>query len=125
MVSLTDSAAVKLKDIMEEKELEGYALRVFVQGGGCGGMQYGMTFDNQIRDDDQVFEATHGMKVYVDPNSLHYMDGSTVDYLDNLMGGGFHIENPQAVSCSGCGQSSCSAESEAEAESCGTACGHH
>lgn len=124
MVSLTETAAEKLKGIMDEKQLEDYALRVFVQGGGCGGMQYGMTFDNQVRDGDQVFEAPHGMKVCVDPNSLNYMDGATVDYLDDLMGGGFHIENPKAVSSCGCGHSFRTADSEAEAEAAGTACHH-
>ena len=124
MVSVTDSAAVKLKGIMGEKELEGYALRVFVQGGGCGGMQYGMTFDNQPREGDQVFEASHGMKVYVDPNSMDHMDGSKIDYLDDLVGGGFHIENPKAVSSCGCGSSFRTDESEAEAETAGTACHH-
>lgn len=124
MINLTESAASKLQGIMDEKKLEGYALRVFVQGGGCGGMQYGMTFDNQAREGDQVYEAPLGMKVYVDPTSLMYIAGAKIDYVDSLMGGGFHIENPKAVSTCGCGHSFKTEESQAEAEAAGTACNH-
>lgn len=124
MVHLTEAAANKLQSIMNEKGLVDYALRVFVQGGGCGGMQYGMTFDNRLRDGDQVFSAPNGLRVYVDPISLTYISGSQIDYLDSLMGGGFHIENPQAVSTCGCGHSFRTAKSEADAEVAGTACHH-
>ncbi|GIV79424.1 iron-sulfur cluster insertion protein ErpA [Litorilinea aerophila] len=105
MITLTPAAAEKLASIMEQKGLrETHALRVFVKGGGCGGMQYGMTFDDNIREGDEVYEQ-HGLRVLVDPTSLFYIDGSNIDYVDNLMGGGFHIENPQAVSACGCGSS--------------------
>jgi iron-sulfur cluster assembly protein len=124
MVYLTEAAAEKLKRIMEEKGLADYALRVFVQGGGCGGMQYGMIFDNRLREGDEVYEAPYGVKVYVDPTSLFYIDGSKIDYLDSLMGGGFHIENPRAVATCGCGHSFRTAESQAQAEATGTACRH-
>jgi iron-sulfur cluster assembly accessory protein len=124
MVHLTDAAASKLQGIMTEKGLVDYALRVFVQGGGCGGMQYGMTFDNRQRDGDQVFGAPNGLKVYVDPTSLTYISGAQIDYLDSLMGGGFHIENPQAVSTCGCGSSFRTEKSETDAETAGTACHH-
>ncbi len=103
-VYLTEAAATKLRRILEEKGKEDYGLRVFVTGGGCGGMQYGMTFDNTMREGDWVDEQ-HGLTVYIDPTSLFYMQGSTIDYVDSLMGGGFHIENPQAVSTCGCGSS--------------------
>lgn len=121
-VFLTESAASKLASIMAEKGMAGtHGLRVFVQGGGCGGMQYGMTFENSARPGDQV-TTQHGMTVYVDPTSLFYISGAHIDYVDSLMGGGFHIENPQAVSSCGCGSSFRTAKShtgEEQAESCG------
>ena len=107
MITLTATAADKLGGIMEQKGMKDtHALRVFVKGGGCGGMQYGMTFDPSPRDVDTVM-TQHGMRVVIDPQSLQYMDGSTIDYVDSPMGGGFHIENPNAVSNCGGGCSSC------------------
>ena len=121
-VILTESAASKLSGIMMEKGMAGtHGLRVFVQGGGCGGMQYGMTFENAARPGDQVY-SQHGMTLYVDPTSLFYISGARIDYIDSLMGGGFHIENPQAVSSCGCGSSFRTAQShtgEEQAEGCG------
>ena len=105
MISLTPTAAEKLSTILNEKGLgETHGLRVFVKGGGCGGMQYGMTFDDQAREGDEVYEH-HGLRVLVDATSLFYIEGAKIDYVDNLMGGGFHIDNPQAVSSCGCGSS--------------------
>lgn len=121
-VTVTEAAAGKLRGIMQEKGMtEEYGLRVFVQGGGCGGMQYGMAFENTQRPGDEVY-TQQGMKVFVDPTSLFYINGARIDYLDSLMGGGFHIENPQAVSSCGCGSSfrtSHSHTGEEQAESCG------
>lgn len=120
-VNLTASAAAKLQEVLEQKGIaETHALRVFVQGGGCGGMQYGMTFDNNPREDDEVYQQ-HGMKVIVDPVSLFYINGARIDYVDSLMGGGFSIENPNATSSCGCGSSFRTAQShtgEAMPESC-------
>ncbi len=105
VITLTEAAAEKLNGIMKEKGVrETHALRVFVSGGGCSGLQYGMTFDPNPRAIDTVV-MQHGMRVVIDPQSLQYMGGSTIDYVDSLMGGGFHIENPNAVSACGCGQS--------------------
>ncbi len=104
VVTLTETAAEKLRSIMAEKNLAEYGLRVFVAGGGCGGLQYGMTFDNSPRDVDLVFEQ-YGLRVIVDPRSVEYITGANIDYVDSLMGGGFQIENPNAVSTCGCGQS--------------------
>jgi iron-sulfur cluster assembly protein len=122
MISLTPTAAEKLGGIMDQKGMkESHALRVFVKGGGCGGMQYGMTFDDNTRDDDQVWEQ-HGLRVVVDATSLYYVDGANIDYVDNLMGGGFHIDNPQATSSCGCGSSFRTAKShtgEEMPENCG------
>ena len=104
-ITLTTMAVEKLGGILDQKGLrESHALRVFVKGGGCGGMQYGMTFDDDIQAADQVFEQ-HGLRVVVDPTSYFYVGGASIDYIDNLMGGGFHIENPNATSTCGCGSS--------------------
>lgn len=123
MVSLTPAAAEKLSGIMSQKGLaETHALRVFVKGGGCGGMQYGMTFD-EAREGDEVYEQ-HGLRVVVDATSLFYIDGSNIDYVDNLMGGGFHIDNPQAVSACGCGSSFRTAKTHDGQEVGEKTCGH-
>lgn len=119
-ITLTEVAAGKLGGILEQKGLrETHALRVFVKGGGCGGMQYGMTFDDDIQEADQVFEQ-YGLRVIVDPTSFVYVGGASIDYIDNLMGGGFHIENPNAVSSCGCGSSFRTNGAAAEA---GAGCG--
>ena len=104
MITVTSTAADKLEKIMTEKELVDHALRVFVSGGGCSGLSYGMTFAEAPEADDQVFEA-NGLKVVVDPGSLNYLNGAEIDYIDSLMGGGFRIENPNAVQSCGCGSS--------------------
>ncbi len=122
-VTITPSAAVKLQEVLEQKGVvETHGLRVFVQGGGCGGMQYGMTFDDNPREDDEVYEQ-HGLKVYVDPISLFYINGASVDYVDSLMGGGFNIENPNAVSSCGCGSSFRTSEDHS-GEEVPQSCGH-
>ena len=121
-ITLTEVAASKLGGILEQKGLrETHALRVFVKGGGCGGMQYGMTFDDDIQEADQVFEQ-YGLRVIVDPTSFVYVGGASIDYIDNLMGGGFHIENPNAVSSCGCG-SSFRTNGAAAAAGTGAGCG--
>jgi iron-sulfur cluster assembly accessory protein len=104
MITLTEMAADKLGKIMTEKGLADHALRVFVSGGGCSGLSYGMTFAPAPEEDDQVFEAG-GVKVVVDPGSIFYLEGAEIDYIDNLMGGGFRIENPNAVQTCSCGSS--------------------
>jgi iron-sulfur cluster assembly accessory protein len=124
MITLTSSAAEKLGGIMEQKGVkESHALRVFVKGGGCGGMQYGMTFDDNVREDDNVWEQ-HGLRVVVDGTSMFYIDGANIDYIDNLMGGGFHIDNPQATSSCGCGSSFRTAKAHT-GEAMPESCGHH
>ena len=120
-VILTEPAAIKLQEVLQQKGVaDTHALRVFVQGGGCGGMQYGMTFDDSPREDDEMSEQ-FGVKILVDPISLFYVNGARIDYVDSLMGGGFAIENPNATSSCGCGNSFRTAEShtgEAMPESC-------
>lgn len=104
MVELTTAAASKLQTILTEKGLSGYGLRVFVSGGGCGGMQYGMGFDNKTHSGDTQ-ESIEGIEIYIDPISAQYLEGARIDYIDELMGGGFKIENPNAVATCSCGQS--------------------
>ena len=104
MIVLTDTASHKLQGIMAEKGIEEYALRVFVSGGGCSGLSYGMTFAEGPELGDQTFEVG-GVKVVVDPGSYPYLDGAEIDYIDSLMGGGFRIENPNAVRTCACGSS--------------------
>lgn len=104
MITLTELAADKLQNIMAEKGLEDYALRVFVAGGGCSGLSYGMTFVEGAEIGDQVYESD-GVTVVIDSSSVQYLDGAQIDYLDGLMGGGFRIENPNAVQTCACGSS--------------------
>ena len=103
-VTLTPTAADKLQKILIEKNIPDHGLRVFVAGGGCSGLQYGMAFEGEPRDMDTIVNA-HGLKVYVDPVSLEYLSGASIDYVDGLMGAGFRIENPNAVAACGCGSS--------------------
>lgn len=104
-ITITSSAANAVKDLLEQRSLEGYALRVFISGGGCSGFQYGMALEENIRDTDHVFEQQE-IKVVVDEMSIEYLNGSTVDYVDEVMGSGFKIENPNAVAGCGCGDPS-------------------
>ena len=104
MITLTSMASDKLQGIMTEKGIESYALRVFVSGGGCSGLSYGMTFAEGPDIGDQVFEAGQ-VQVVVDAGSIQYLDGAEIDYIDSLMGGGFRIENPNAVRSCACGSS--------------------
>ena len=103
-ITLTPAAASAVNELMAKRELEGYSLRVYVGGGGCSGFQYGMALDNNILETDLVFHQGD-VSVIVDPNSFQYLKGATVDYVDELMGSGFQIENPNAVASCGCGSS--------------------
>ncbi len=106
MINVTDAAASKISELLiEENKLEA-GLRVFVQGGGCSGFQYGLMIDEGEGDAaaDKVFEV-QGVKLLVDPISLRYLQGAEVDFVDNIAGGGFTIKNPNAKSTCGCGSS--------------------
>ena len=104
VISLTEAAAAKVKQLTERDGREGYSLRLKVVGGGCSGLQYQLMFDNKVGDWDQTAEA-FGVKVVVDSKSAVYLLGTKVDYVDDLNGAGFKIENPNATSTCGCGQS--------------------
>ncbi|MCC6802369.1 MAG: iron-sulfur cluster insertion protein ErpA [Anaerolineae bacterium] len=105
VLTVTPAAVNIIHSLLEQRNIPGYALRVFVSGGGCSGLQYGMAFEETPRDFDAVVEPGGGVRLIVDPTSLMYLEGATIDYVDSLMGGGFRIENPNAVSTCGCGHS--------------------
>lgn len=117
VLTVTPSAVGVIKRLLEERSIPDYALRVFVTGGGCSGMQYGMSFEEEAGNYDAVVE-TDGVRLFVDPTSLVYLKGATIDFVDSLIGGGFRIDNPNAVSSCGCGHSF-KAEDGESAESAG------
>ena len=106
LITVTETAASKIAALMEEETKPSAGLRVFVQGGGCSGFQYGLMIEEGSGDPsaDRVF-ASNGINLYVDPISIRYLSGAQVDFVDNLTGGGFTIKNPNAKSTCGCGSS--------------------
>lgn len=104
MLQLTDVAATKVAEFLEKHERPDALLRVRVVGGGCSGFQYQLALDDESRDGDQVIEQ-NGVKMLVDERSLPYLNGTEIDYVEDLMGAGFRFNNPQAVSSCGCGES--------------------
>lgn len=108
-LGLTTAAAEAVKELLEKRNLEGYGLRVYIQGGGCSGFQYGMALDNNIREQDIVVEE-HGVQVIVDEVSIGYMQGASIDYVENSMGSGFKIDNPNSLGSCGCGSSTDNAQ---------------
>jgi iron-sulfur cluster insertion protein len=104
MITITDSATVKLKDILAEENNPDLKLRIFVQGGGCSGMSYGFTLDEVANEDDFTL-AESGVQVLVDSMSMQYLTGASIDYKEDLMGATFSISNPNAQTTCGCGSS--------------------
>jgi iron-sulfur cluster assembly protein len=105
MITITERAALEVKRILEEQKLpDGTALRVGVKGGGCSGFSYTLGFDDQIGEVDQVAEIG-GVRVVCDPKSFLYLNGTQIDFEDNLMGRGFKFGNPNASKSCGCGES--------------------
>ncbi|MBI2222783.1 MAG: iron-sulfur cluster insertion protein ErpA [Acidobacteria bacterium] len=106
MITVTTTAASKINELLTEENKNAAALRVFVQGGGCSGFQYGLMIDEGEGEatTDTVVES-NGVKLVVDPISARYLRGAEVDFVDNLTGGGFTIKNPNAKSTCGCGSS--------------------
>lgn len=104
MITISESAVVKLKDILAEENNPALKLRVFVQGGGCSGMQYGFTLDEQQNEDDWYLEV-NGVQVLVDSMSGGYLQGAELDYKEDAYGSSFTINNPNAVTTCGCGSS--------------------
>lgn len=106
MISVTETAAEKINELLIEEGKTGSGLRMYVQGGGCSGFQYGLMIDEGTgdADSDKVFEV-NGVRLLVDPISLRYLQNAEVDFVDNHQGGGFTIKNPNAKSTCGCGSS--------------------
>jgi iron-sulfur cluster insertion protein len=100
----TDSAASKVRELIDEEDEQGLMLRVFISGGGCSGFQYGFTFDRDENDGDTVVE-NQGVKLLVDPMSVQYLTGAEIDYSEGLEGSQFVIRNPNATTTCGCGSS--------------------
>ncbi len=104
VILVSPSAAAKISELLVEEGKTGSGLRVFVQGGGCSGFQYGLMIEESGGVGDQVYES-NGVKLFVDPVSISYLRGAEVDFVDTVTGGGFTIKNPNASSTCGCGQS--------------------
>jgi iron-sulfur cluster assembly accessory protein len=119
-ITFTPEALLQVKSLLEKEGESDLGLRVFVSGGGCSGLQYGMAFDHQ-KPGDEVYEQ-EGVKILVDEQSLPYIRGSVIDYVDSLMGAGFTVQNPNAVHSCSCGHSFDTGEDSGSAQSCG--CGH-
>jgi iron-sulfur cluster assembly protein len=117
MITLTTNATEQLKTLIEKQAEPETALRVFVSPGGCSGFQYGMALDTTVQDGDEVFEQD-GIKVVVDEYSVQYLEGAEIDYVDGLMGAGFTVYNPNAVSSCGCGHSFQTADHAGQAQKC-------
>jgi iron-sulfur cluster insertion protein len=104
MITLTDKAATKVKEIAETEKLAGQGLRLRVIGGGCSGFSYDLYFEDQVGDLDEKFES-NGVALYVDPMSYQYLEGTEIDYIDGLHGSGFKFNNPNSKGSCGCGSS--------------------
>lgn len=122
MLNLTETAVEKVKYYATAKEeYKDKYLRIFIQGGGCSGFQYGFAFDDK-REDDQMIAGSEEVSILVDPQSATHLEGSTVDYVEDLRGSGFVVDNPNATSSCGCGTSfNSSADSEESASAAASA----
>jgi iron-sulfur cluster assembly protein len=126
IVSLTESAAAKVKDLMASEPVgEAEVLRIAVQGGGCSGFEYALGFDHGAAEGDHVLDS-YGVQIVVDPYSAPYLSGAEIDYLETIQEAGFKISNPNVVSACGCGSSFQVAEGEEPegAAGCGSGCAH-
>jgi iron-sulfur cluster assembly protein len=118
LVTLSDAAATKLTELTKEETDPNVGLRVYVYSGGCSGYRYGMMLEDQPSPED-VRVQSQGIMVYVDPQSTQLLMGSEIDYVDTLMGAGFTVNNPNAVSGCGCGSSFRTADSAGAPGACG------
>jgi len=117
VVTLTEAAAFQVKDMMKQAEEENPYLRVTVKGGGCSGLSYGMGFDTEKKEDDISLEQ-YGITILVDSESAPILNGTKIDYKESLMGGGFTIDNPNAIASCGCGSSFRTATKTGTPEQC-------
>ncbi len=104
LITVTEAAAGKIRELLTEEGKAESGLRVFVQGGGCSGFQYGLMIEEAGGVGDQLLES-NGVRLFVDPVSVSYLKGAEVDFVDTITGGGFTIKNPNASSTCGCGSS--------------------
>ena len=104
MITISESAKTKIKDLLCQEGNPNLSLRTFVQGGGCSGFQYGFTFDEEQNEDDFEIPVDE-FKILVDSMSMQYLQGATIDYVEELMGSSFNIKNPNATTTCGCGSS--------------------
>ncbi|MEM2872279.1 MAG: iron-sulfur cluster insertion protein ErpA [Candidatus Caldarchaeum sp.] len=103
-LNITERAANKIAQLIAEEKNDKLALRIYITGGGCSGYRYGMALDENVYDDDVVVEA-YGVRVVVDSFSAPFLEGSEIDYVEDVMGSGFSINNPNVASTCGCGHS--------------------
>ncbi|MBM7713997.1 iron-sulfur cluster assembly accessory protein [Siminovitchia sp. FSL H7-0308] len=117
IVTLTEAAALRIKEMMKQNGEEGAYFRFSINGGGCSGLSYGMSLDHEKTDEDKHFEQ-HGIEVVIDKDSAPLVTGTTIDFKQSLMGGGFTIDNPNALVSCGCGTSFRTAKVTGTPEEC-------
>jgi iron-sulfur cluster assembly protein len=117
IVTLTEAAALQIKEMMKQNGEEGAYFRFAINGGGCSGLSYGMSLDHEKTESDEYFEQ-HGVKVVIDKDSAPLVTGTTIDYKQSLLGGGFTIDNPNALVSCGCGSSFRTAKAAGTPEKC-------
>ena len=124
-LQVTPAAVTIIRDLLQQREIPNHALRVFVTGGGCSGLQYGMAFQEDAEVGDTVVNVDD-IRLLIDPTSMMYLRGASIDYVDSLIGGGFRIDNPNAVASCGCGHSFKSSDEQSadHAADCGTCCSY-
>lgn len=105
MINITDRAKARITELLTEESNPNLKLRTFVQGGGCAGFSYGFTFDEEVAEDDFAFPVNDDWDVVVDAMSMQYLEGSVIDYKEDLMESRFVIDNPNAATSCGCGSS--------------------
>ena len=118
-IVLTPTAVEAVRSELNKHALEGKALRLFVDPGGCSGYRYGMSPATQVRETDRMFDYEGGVRIVIDPESLSFMQGSTIDFISDSLGGDFHISNPNAVWTCGCGKSFRTADGAQETHAAG------
>lgn len=117
VVIISEAAAYRVKEMMVHNGEEGSMLRVSVNGGGCSGLSYGMGFEKEMREDDTELHQ-HGIHIVVSAEDASILTGTTIDYKESLMGGGFTIDNPNAIASCGCGSSFRTAQKAGTPENC-------
>ncbi|MCM3600604.1 iron-sulfur cluster assembly accessory protein [Robertmurraya korlensis] len=117
IIIVTEAAALQIKDMMKENEEENAYLRVAIKGGGCSGLSYGLGFAHEVEEGDTEL-VQHGITFLVDKESAPALVGTVIDYKHSLMGGGFTIENPNAIASCGCGSSFRTATNQGTPEEC-------